>query len=47
MMNELKNLDLVVGLEEIISRAYRARREHGRSGLIDVAGDAADFILSS
>lgn len=47
MLDQLKNLNLVVGLEEIIRRAYRTCHENDRGGLIDIEGDSTDFILSS
>lgn len=47
VMDELNTLNLVVGLEEIIRRADRSRREKDRNGLIDIEGCNTDFILSS
>ncbi len=44
-MDELKNLHLVVGLEEIIRRTDRDLNESKQPGLMDVEGACTDFIV--
>lgn len=47
LMDELSNLNLVEGLEEIIRRAYRICRENDQTGLVDVEECQTDFIIPS
>jgi hypothetical protein len=44
-VTELVHYNLVEGLEEIIRRAYRCRRQDAAFGLCDTGKHGVDFIL--